>query len=273
MKEADCVALLRWALPQRRLRWAGYLNVRGQVCKRIRRRMSELGLPDVAAYRARLASDDSEWPIFERMAVVTISRFYRDPPVWNALRAEVLPVLARAALAAGDRALACFSMGCASGEEPYTLSVLWSSAFADLYPALGLRVLAADIDARVLARAARARYSAATLRDLPEPWRLAAFERDGERFVLREPFRAAVELEQRDVHGPLPAETFRLVLCRNSVFTYFDEELQRDTLRRVVDRMADGAALVVGRHEHVPEGAPLAPWQPELGIYRVARAH
>ena len=54
MKDAHCTALLRWALPRLGMRWAGFRRVRGQVCKRLRRRMAELGLPDLADYWALL---------------------------------------------------------------------------------------------------------------------------------------------------------------------------------------------------------------------------
>ena len=53
MKDADCVLFLQWALPQIGLRWPGFRKVRGQVCKRVARRVRELGLPDLLAYRLR----------------------------------------------------------------------------------------------------------------------------------------------------------------------------------------------------------------------------
>jgi hypothetical protein len=54
MTDADCVALLQWALPRMGMRWPGFRKVRRQVCKRIARRIADLGLPDLAAYRAHL---------------------------------------------------------------------------------------------------------------------------------------------------------------------------------------------------------------------------
>ena len=54
MKNTECVAFLQWALPQLVMRWPGFRKVRRQVCRRIGRRLCELGLPDVAAYRACL---------------------------------------------------------------------------------------------------------------------------------------------------------------------------------------------------------------------------
>jgi chemotaxis protein methyltransferase CheR len=267
MTEAECVTLLQWAAPRLRLRWAGFRNVRGQVCKRIRRRMAQLGLGDTAAYRARLEAEPEEWAVLEGLCVVTISRFYRDREVWDALRETVLPVVADAAIAAGDDELRVWSLGCASGEEPYTLAIAWMLDLAHRYPGLRLRILATDLDEHVLHRARVAEYAAGTLRELPAGWALRAFEPQGERFLLRPHLRAVVDFQRMDVRRALPDETFRVILCRNLAFTYFAAPLQQETLAHIRTRLSDGGALVLGRHEQLPSTTLLDPWIPALGIH------
>jgi chemotaxis protein methyltransferase CheR len=278
MTDSDSAALLEWALPRLGLRWRGFVNVRGQVCKRLRRRAAQLGLPNLAAYRARLEGDAEEWQVLQGLCGVTISRFYRDAPVWDLLRADVLPSLVSAALGAGEANLRCWSVGCASGEEPYTLSILWALGWGG--PAapergvprkLGLRVLGTDVGEQVLARATLARYAAGTLRELPAHWREQAFDAGDGWFQLREAFRAAVELRRADVRQSLPEEVFHFISCRNVVCTYFDEQLQTATLERLSTRLVPGGLLLLGRHERVPAGAPFEPWHPELGMYRRVR--
>jgi chemotaxis protein methyltransferase CheR len=111
MKDRDCVPFLQWALPRVGLRWDGYRHVRGQVCKRIRRRCALLELTDLTAYRAWIEAHPQEWDVLERLCAVVISRFYRDVAVWHSLRDEVLPHIAEAALAAGEGELRCWSIG------------------------------------------------------------------------------------------------------------------------------------------------------------------
>lgn len=123
MTDAECVAFLQWALPRLELRWRGFRKVRRQVCKRFRRRIAELDLPDLAAYRARLEADAAEWRVLQGLCVITVSRFYRDRRVSDMLRDSVLPALADAALAAGDGA-PVLEHRMRLGEEPYTLSIL-----------------------------------------------------------------------------------------------------------------------------------------------------
>ena len=86
------------------MRWPGFRKVRSQVCKRIRRRLNTLALDDLDAYKRYLETHADEWPRLDSMCRITISRFYRDRGVFEALEAEVLPALATAARKRGDYA-------------------------------------------------------------------------------------------------------------------------------------------------------------------------
>lgn len=249
----QCTALLQWALPRLGLRWAGFRRVRGQVCKRIGRRLAELGL-DADGYRDRLARDAAERARLDAFCRVTISRFWRDRAVFDRLRDDLLPALAGAARAGGERALRCWSAGCASGEEPFSLRLAFGMAAGPRFPGLGIEILATDADPVVLARARRARYPPGALRELPPGWAESAFEpADGER-RLRAEWRRGVAVRRQDLRRRMPAGPFHLVLCRNLAFTYFDEPLQREVLRRLAARLSPGGLLVVGIHERLPAG-------------------
>src|SRR4051794_38165391 len=67
------VVFLDWALARAGLRPRGFKNFRGTIRKRLAQRMGELGIADVAAYRARLEEDPAEWRVFDAMCRITIS--------------------------------------------------------------------------------------------------------------------------------------------------------------------------------------------------------
>lgn len=264
MADSECVAFLQWALPRLGLRWAGFRKVRRQVCRRLGRRLAELGLPDLDAYRVLLEGDPDEWPRFERLTHITISRFHRDRGVFEFLTAEVLPALAATGVVRG------WSAGCASGEEPYTLSVMWELGLAERFPSTRFEVLATDIEQAMLARARRGCYGAGSLRELPERWRTEAFiARDGE-FRLRDRFRESVSFARHDLlRDPPPGGEFDVVLCRNVAFTYFDDAGQRVVADRLSRVLRPGGALVLGRHEGLPEDSgPFSPWSRAAPVYR-----
>lgn len=262
MGDAECVAFLQWALPRLRLRWAGFRKVRRQVCRRIERRRRELELPDLEAYGRYLEGDRDEWLVLDRLCRVTISRFYRDRGVFAFLEHEVLPELA-----SGGRGLELWSAGCASGEEPYTLALIWELALRPRFPAVGMRILATDADPALLARAAAARYLASSLKDLPGAFGHGFFREDSE-YRLRPEVTHHVRLVEHDVRDAPPPGRFDAVLCRNLAFTYFDEKLQREIAARLVHVLRPGGALVIGSHESLQDQAGLASWSEVHGVYR-----
>jgi CheR methyltransferase, SAM binding domain len=113
MQDADCVQFLRWALPRLELRWAGFRKGRRQVCRRISWRLAELGLSDGTAYRSYIEGNADEWDRLDGVSRITMSRFWRDPAVFESLRDDVLPAL--------GPTVSLWSAGCASDEEPYSL--------------------------------------------------------------------------------------------------------------------------------------------------------
>jgi chemotaxis protein methyltransferase CheR len=266
MTGRECREFLQWALPRLRLRWAGFRKVQGQVCKRLARRLAALGLENPAAYRSYLASHPAEWEALEHLSRVTISRFGRDRGVFEALSNVVLPRLARMALREGSGIVSAWSAGCASGEEPYGLQAFWRLR---VLPALGedvrLRVLATDIDPRLLERARQGRYPASSLKDLPEDIRWQAFTPlAGGEFLLREEFRRDVVFLRQDIRRERPEGRFHLLLVRNLVFTYFEEGLQREMLDVLTEKLLPGGYLVVGTHEKLPDGAEFSPASPAV---------
>ena len=164
------VEFLQWALPRVGLRWAGFRKVRRQVLRRLRRRVGALGLSDLDAYREYLGAHPAEWGVFEALTPVTISRFYRDRAVFEALERVVL----------GGRRRVGWAR-CGRGARPAPRArrrtrSRWGGG-------LGVDVLATDVDPTMLG-APRARYDASSLRELPAPLRERGF--DGRRgFALR----------------------------------------------------------------------------------------
>jgi chemotaxis protein methyltransferase CheR len=257
MNDAECVTFLQWALPRLQLAWPGFRKVRKTVCRRVTRRYREFGLGDVAAYRSYLEVTPHEWQALRSLCSIPISRFCRDRRVFESLEHVVLPELATAAIRRGDSTLECWSAGCASGEESYTLSILWHLRLAARYSSrLQLHVFATDIDRVLLRRASVACYRPSALKELPASWRARAFEERGGEYCVREVFRAPVRIAHQDLCTTLPNQRFDLILCRNVVFTYFAPELQRELAQRLIERLHPGGALVLGLHELFPQGIP-----------------
>lgn len=272
MKDKECVQFLQWALPQLHLRWKGFRKVRQQACKRIQRRLRELGLSDVWAYQSYLATHNAEWLVLDACCRITISRFYRDRAVFDYLRQAVLPELIQLARARGDSEVYCWSAGCASGEEVYTLKIIWNLCVLPQEPNLRLRIVATDANAHLLQRAKHGCYDAGSLKELPSDWLTQAFSESNEQYCIQTSFREGIDFEQQDIRAQMPEGSFHLVLCRNLVFTYFEASLQREVLQEIVERSLPGGFLVIGVHESLPsDWEQMLADMGEKGIYRFSR--
>jgi chemotaxis protein methyltransferase CheR len=259
---------LREHLPHLRLRFPGFLRVKRKLWKKLARRLNELGLSDPRAYADWLEAHPSEWEVLDRLCRMTLSRFYRDAAVFEVLETVVLPSLIARARERGARRIACWCAGCACGEEAYSLRILWALGPGAGQPGIALRILATDADEEVLGRAAAGCYPWSSLREVPPLWREMAFVRAGEQAWVRDEFREGVRFLAHDIRTEPPDGLFDLVLCRNSVFTYFETDLQREVLERIARIMLPGGGLVLGIKETLPATPMFEPWDERLKIHR-----
>lgn len=260
---------MQWALPQLRMRWPGFRKVRGQICKRLSRRIHALGLRGPSHYRSYLEETPAEWPVLDSLCRITISCFYRDHEVFNQLHSVVLHRLAQAAHASARTHVDVWSIGCASGEEPYTLAIGVKLQAQPPLSDTNLRIVASDADATLLARAKTACYDWSSVKHLPSHWLSEAFEIRAQTYCLRPEYREGIALIEQDVRTTMPASRFDLILCRNLAFTYFDHALQKGLLAKLLARLRPHGALVIGKHESLPHDThALAEWFAGLRIYR-----
>lgn len=214
------------------------------VRRKLSRRLDELHLRDWDVYAALVESDPAERQRLAALVSVTISRFLRNRTLWEFLGREVLPTLC-------DRQPRLWSCGCASGEEPFSLAILWR----ETCPGGPVNILATDIDPVVLARAEAGLYAPGSLREMPPELRGRYFRPEKGGLRLSERVRGMVELRRHDLAAePVPGGPFDLILCRNLAFTYFAEAARVEVALKLVASLSPGGWLAVGRKERLPQG-------------------
>jgi CheR methyltransferase, SAM binding domain/Resolvase, N terminal domain len=114
---------------------------------------------------AGLEADPAEWRAFDECCHITISRFFRDQGVFEVLRERVLPDIATRVVHE-KRAGRIWSAGCASGEEPYTLKIIFDREVACSVSGAPASIVATDIDETVLARSLLCRAAIGDLQDI-----------------------------------------------------------------------------------------------------------
>ena len=221
MDDQACIRFMQWVLPQLQMRWKGFKKVRGQVCKKIRNRLTQLNISGFTDYADYLKQHPDEWQVLDGLCRITISRFNRDKVVF-----EYVVNLAETLLKDNSH-IKILSIGCASGEEPYTLSILLLNSSAIDISAAHVEILAVDSDPYLLERARKGCYPYSTLKELPKYLADRCFSRKDDRYCLHHEYKAPVTFQLQDIRSGMPGGTFDLVLCRNLVATYYTDSLQR----------------------------------------------
>lgn len=218
--------------------------------RRVLARMRSLALAAWGDYAAFLDASPGEYEKLKDRLTVNVTEFFRDADVYEHLGAEVLPALMRGEGGRPPRELRVWSAGCSSGEEPYSLAILYGEASRRMEAPPPLRLMASDLDEAVLARAREGRYPKAAVARLPAGLREQYFAAEGDEVRAGEALRAAVVWRQHNLFADAPPSPLDMVLCRN-VMIYFSRELQQRLLQAFHKALRPGGIFVTGKTETV----------------------
>jgi chemotaxis methyl-accepting protein methylase len=256
IKEAASLLDLQW----RRFK-------RGGIKRKVERRITELGLFTFEDYLLKIGNDPEEKTCLSQILTVTITRFFRDKKVFDLLEDSILPTEVEHK-GAGDFKI--WSIGCANGEEPYSLSMLWKEKFEKKFPPMRLTILATDINENLLKRAREGKYKKSSLKEVPEEILRRFFKIDNGFYILDRSVRESVEFKKHDIIHEKPFSGMDILFCRNLAFTYFLKECQIDLLKEIAASLKENGYLIIGREESLPLTYPtlFVPIFPTEKIYQ-----
>lgn len=227
----------------------------GVLKTRLGRRLQALGLSSVDAYVAFVqgAGGAAEIPALLDAVTINYTFFFREAQTFQFLTAEALPRLLASDATRWRPGLRAWSAGCSSGEEPYTLAMVLSEALGGADGGT-FRVLATDINRRVLKVGARGVYPLSRLSGVPHEYYYKYLTRDADTgegsLRVTEELREAVVFRRMNILEEVEAfrGSFDVVLCRN-VMIYFDEPTKVRLLRTFHSSLRPGGYLFIGASE------------------------
>ena len=213
------------------------------VKRRINIRVRATQSPTSEAYGTLLTRDSAERDHLLRVLTIHVSHFFRNPSTFEKLAREILPQLLEE-----RRQVRIWSVGCAGGEEPYSLALIMQERFAAALAGGQAFIRATDVDAATLEAARDACYRPDRLTEVAPELLARWFSPEGERFRLNREIRELVSFGQSDLNNPAAAEECDLILCRN-VLIYFERGKQEEILNGFADTLKSGGTLVLGKSE------------------------
>src|SRR5215212_6834655 len=241
---SDLEALLDYVKEMRKFDFSGYK--RPTLFRRIGKRMEELGCETYAEYQDYLEVHPEEFVTFFNTVLINVTSFFRDPEAWTFVADEIVPRIISGK--DPDAPIRIWSAGCASGEEAYTLAMVFGRALGlDAFRSR-VKIYATDIDEEALAQARSATYPAKAIEAVPEALRSQYFESTARGLTFRHDLRRALIFGRHDLLKDAPISRLDLLVCRNTLM-YFNADVQRGILDRFRFALEDGGYLFLGRAE------------------------
>jgi len=218
----------------------------GTLQRRIERRMSMAAIKTMGAYLAVLRADENELDLLDKDLLINVTSFFRDPKAFAFLAEKVIPDLVRDK--SPEHPIRIWVAGCSTGEEAYSLAMLFREEIAKSKRDIKLQIFASDIDADAVAIARAGFYPEAVKADI-SPERLARFfvhEDLGYR-VLPE-LSSSIVFTTHDVLTDPPFSKLDMVSCRN-LLIYLGREAQVKAISLFHFALGDGGILFLGNSE------------------------
>jgi two-component system CheB/CheR fusion protein len=244
------------------------LYKKNTVYRRIERRMGIHQIHRIATYVRFLQENTQELELLFKELLIGVTNFFRDPATWEQLKAEVIPALLK------DRppgqALRVWVPACATGEEAYSLAIVFKEALEQLKPAQKhiLQIFATDLDRDAIGKARAGVFPANIAADV-SPERLNRFfVQLDHKYQVAKSIRELVIFAPQNVIMDPPFTRLDLVSCRN-LLIYLTPELQKKLFPLFHYSLNPGGVLVLGNAETIGEFTDIfAPLAGKTQLYR-----
>ncbi len=226
------------------------LYKRGTLERRIERRMKlpTIGASDIDRYLGILRSDKSEIELLAKDLLINVTNFFRDPRVFDLLTDKIVPEMVRSH--APDRPLRIWIAGCSTGEEAYSLAMLFREQIAAAALSITLQIFASDVDPEAVEIAREGLYPETIEADVSQVRLARFFKKEKHGYRVTPELRAAVVFTVQDVLADPPFSRLDMISCRN-LLIYLRPEAQARAISVFHFALCAGGLLLLGNAETV----------------------
>ncbi len=235
--------------------------------RRIERRMVIHEIDTLTRYADYLQHNPQEIDLLFKEVLIGVTSFFRDAAVWQHLADSTLPELL--ARPREDHQLRAWVVGCSTGEEVYSLAMVFTEALEKLPRPHGfnLQIFASDLSPDAIATARRGHYSLDIKNSVTDERLGRFFTSHDDGYQIKSDIRDLVLFAQQDVVLDPPFTRLDLISCRN-LLIYFDQSLQRKIIPLFHYSLRVGGVLLLGSSETVGRNTQLfSPIESKLRLY------
>ncbi len=226
------------------------LYKKNTLYRRIERRMNIHQIDKITNYVRFLQDNPSELDILFKEILIGVTSFFRDSAMWDKLRDHILPDILK--LLPNDYMLRAWITGCSTGEEAYSLAMVFKEAYDKVKQTknISLQIFATDIDTDAIDIARKGLFSANILSDVSPERINQFFTKNGTSYSINNSIREMVVFAPHDVIKDPPFTKLDFLLCRN-LLIYMEPELQKKLMNLFYYSLNAGGIMLLGTAETV----------------------
>ena len=211
--------------------------------RRVKVRLSTLNISDFSEYLQFLSTDFKESSLLYRQLSINVTKFFRDPHVWRYLQQTVVPILTSKSR---HSPISVWSCACASGEEPYSISILLTESLKD--HGIDFQIMATDISSVAIDNSKIGIFDKNSLVNVSTQQQSNYFEEtDEEKFLINSEIKNKVTFRKADMLYN-PQKSFDIIFCRN-VLIYYKKPAHELVFKNFFNVLKEDGLLVLGQDE------------------------
>ena len=218
------------------------------ILRRIERRLVVTHSRNLREYVNYLTKNPDESKLLAKEVLIGVTSFFRDPDYFEVLKEIVIKRLVSASHP--DDEVRVWVAGCSTGEEAYSVAILFAEVMEELSIHRDIKIFATDLDSESIATAVRGVYGNNIIEDVTVSRLSKYFTRKGNKYVIHHDIRKMIIFAQHNVFQDPPFGKLDLICCRN-VLIYFQTILQRNLFAIFHMALSDRGYLFLGKSESV----------------------
>ena len=225
------------------------------VNRRIERRMSINQIDTVGEYTRFLRESPGELDTLHRELLIGVTSFFRDPEAFRIIESTVIPAIFHGKSddrKSANEPLRCWSVGCSTGEEAYSLAMLLKKYMENVGKPTIVKIFATDVDQHAISVAGEGIYSQSIIADVPNDMIARYFTKMGNKFQITKDIREMVIFARHNAIKDPPFNKIDLISCRNFLI-YLNTEAQKKLLSDFQFSLKTNGYLFLGASETVGE--------------------
>ncbi|WCK56080.1 protein-glutamate O-methyltransferase CheR [Aneurinibacillus sp. Ricciae_BoGa-3] len=212
-----------------------------QMKRRLTSLYTKRGFKDFASFFEGMTKQPELFNEFLDRMTINVSEFFRNPSRWQVLQEKIIPRLLKE-----KGKIKCWSAACSTGEEPYSLAML----FSRFMPLSQIDITATDLDEGAIAKAKKGLYAERSLQDAPKDLVSKYFRKEPPMYAITEDIKRVIKFKKQNLLADRFDANHDLIVCRN-VMIYFTDEAKDELYLKFSAALRPGGVLFVGSTEQI----------------------